>query len=94
MSQDSFIEKLEETHSFPGPYTLKVIGTNDASFIAQVLRVARESLDLPDDPEHSSRESKSGKHISVTLELTVESAHGVVRLYEEMHQIEGLTMLI
>lgn len=94
MSQDSFIEKLEEAHTFPGPYTLKVIGTNDDSFIARVLRVARESLDLAADPEHSSRESNSGKHISVTLELTVESAHGVAKLYEEMHQVEGLTMLI
>ncbi len=94
MSQESFVENLEEAHSFPGPYTLKVIGTNDASFIARVLRVARETLELSSDPDHSSRESKSGKHVSVTLELTVESARGVAILYEKLHTVEGLTMLI
>lgn len=94
MSSDRFIEQLEEAHTFPGPYTLKIIGTNDSSFVARVLDVARETLELAGNPEHSSRESKSGRHISVTLELTVESARGVAVLYEKMHTVEGMSMLI
>lgn len=94
MSMESFIQQLEEAHTFPGPYTLKVIGTNDSTFIARVVSVAREALEMEFDPVHSCRNSSSGRHVSVTLELSVESAAGVAVLYEQMHKVEGLTMLI
>jgi putative lipoic acid-binding regulatory protein len=91
---EEFIEKLEEAHEFPGPYMMKVIGKNEPAFVALVLGVTRRVLDLDVDPEYSNRTTRSGRHVSVTLELTVESAVIVATLYEQMQTVDGLTMVI
>lgn len=94
MAMEEFIAKLEEAHEFPGPYTMKVIGKNEAAFVALVLGVARRVLELDVDPEYSNRTTSSGRHVSVTLDLTVESAVVVATLYEQMQTVDGLTMVI
>ena len=94
MAMEGFIEKLEEVHEFPGPYTMKVIGKNEAAFVALVLGVTRRVLELEVDPTYSNRTTSSGRHVSLTLELTVDSAVIVATLYEQMQSVEGLTMVI
>ena len=88
------MEKLEETHEFPGPYTLKVIGANDPAFVARVIAVVRRSLTMESDPVYSERQSGSGRHVSVTLELVPPSAESVATLYGQLQVVEGLAMLI
>jgi len=91
---DSFVEQLEQTHEFPGPYTLKVIGTNDPAFVARVVAIVRRSLGMQTDPVHSERLSGSGRHVSVTLELVPPSAAAVAALYGQLQSVEGLAILI
>ena len=66
------IELLESVHSFPGPYTFKIIATNDEAVLKNIVVVIRETLNLESLPSYSSRVSESGKHASLTVEIVLE----------------------
>ena len=84
MSTESFIEQLEENHRFPGPYRVKVIGENSDTFVAEILAIVRDELRLLYEPRHELKQTPQGRHVSVTLDLTVKSAAQVVALYEKL----------
>jgi len=44
------IELLNETHTFPCPVMIKVIGNNNDDFISRIVKVIREHLHLKFDP--------------------------------------------
>ena len=85
---------LNDTHEFPGPYVFKVIGSDDRSFAARVVSLIRDELDLDEDPEFSIRRTKSGRHLSVTLEPRVPTAQSVVDLYQLIYRLDGLVMVL
>jgi putative lipoic acid-binding regulatory protein len=87
------LELLKSTHTFPGPYTFKVIGENQNSFPERVVEAAL--MAVPDcDPIHTIRETDSGKHMAVTLEVKAESAEKVVRIYEELVKLSGTVLVL
>lgn len=88
------LDLLNEVHSFPGPYTFKVIGADDRSFAARVVSLVRDELQLEEDPEFSIRRTRSGRHLSVTLEPTVPTAQSVVDLYQLIYRLDGLVMVL
>ncbi|MEM9701089.1 MAG: DUF493 domain-containing protein [Planctomycetota bacterium] len=88
------LELLNDTHSFPGPYVFKVIGADDRSFAARVVSLVRDELELDADPEFSIRRTRSGRHLSVTLEPVVPTAQHVVDLYQLIYRLEGLVMVL
>jgi uncharacterized protein len=88
------LELLRATHSFPGPYTFKAIGPSSGGFAARVVAAAREALKAPVDPPFRTRESEGGKHIAVTLDLTLASAEQVLKVYEHILEVRGLIMLM
>lgn len=94
MTDSSFIERLEESHEFPGPFTLKAIGPHQDGFVASILAAVQGELQLPDVPEHSLRQTPNGRHVSVTVELIVESAPDVARLYARLRCMEEIRFLI
>jgi putative lipoic acid-binding regulatory protein len=87
------IELLESTHTFPGPYMFKVIGKIDRGFAARVVAGVREALDAETDPPFRVRETMNGKHVSVTVEPTVQSAEQVLAVYHRIRKTAGLVML-
>ncbi|QDT17278.1 YbeD family protein [Alienimonas californiensis] len=88
------LELLNETHTFPGPYLFKVIGEDDRSFAARVVSLVRDELGLEEDPVFTIRRTKSGRHLSVTLEPQVPTAQSVVDLYQLIYRLEGLVMVL
>jgi len=88
------VELLNETHTFPGPYLFKVIGADDRSFAARVVSLIRDELGLDEDPEFTIRRTRSGRHLSVTLEPTVPTAQAVVDLYQMIYRLDGLVMVL
>lgn len=86
-------ELLEKTHSFPCPYEFKIIGKAEDTFLARVVAVVREELTAQDDPPHRVREAVGGRHLSVTLEPVVHSAHQILAIYRRLQVIDGLVML-
>lgn len=91
---DSLIESLEINHQFPGLYTFKVIGGNPASFARSVILAVADELSLDDEPPYSVKQTPNGRHVSVTLTLTVETPRDVVRVYQRLKTLDDLVMLM
>jgi uncharacterized protein len=87
------LDLLETTHSFPGPYVFKVIGKPDDGFVARIVAIVRDELTSEIDPPFHVRESTGGRHLSVTLEPVVQSAHQVLAIYRRLGKLDGLVML-
>ena len=93
MSNLPDIELLESTHTFPGPYTFKVIGANDASFQGRVVAAVRGELPGDREPAISVRKTASGRHVSVTIEPLVDDAEQVLAIYRQLYHLDGLVMV-
>ena len=84
---------LEQTHAFPCPYLFKIIGNADEGFSARVVAIVREELLIEVDPPYHVRESVGGRHLAVTLEPIVQSAHQVIAIYRRLGVLDGLVMM-
>ena len=93
MGEQPAIELLESTHTFPGPYMFKVIGRADNGFVARVVAAVREELAEDADPPYHVRGTAGGRHVSVTLEPTVQTVHQVLAIYRRVRRTAGLVML-
>jgi putative lipoic acid-binding regulatory protein len=87
------IELLESTHQFPGPYMFKVIGRVDNGFVARVVAAVREELAEEQDPPFSVRQAVGGRHVAVTLQPRLQSAHQVLAVYRRVRSLAGLVVL-
>ncbi len=85
---------LDEHHEFPGPHTLKVIGKSDDQFVERVVAAVGESLASDTPPPYSTRKTPDGRHVSITLQPTVDSPEQVLQLYERLRQIDGVVTLL
>ncbi|MEQ8470120.1 MAG: DUF493 family protein [Marinoscillum sp.] len=81
---ESFREKIEDQHSFPGSYIFKFI-------VPQEKR--DEIIKLIPNAEIKCRESSNKKYVSVTANAKVETSQGVLDVYIAANQIEGCIAL-
>jgi putative lipoic acid-binding regulatory protein len=88
------IELLEATHTFPGVYVFKVIGRAEGAFAERVVAGAREALGRDVDPPFKIREAVGGRHVAVTLEPHVETAHQVLAVYRRLCATEGVVLFL
>ncbi|QDV35213.1 YbeD family protein [Tautonia plasticadhaerens] len=86
-------ELLESVHPFPGSYQIRAIGSAEDDFEARVVAAVQEELAGPGEVDHSSRFTKGGRHVSVTLDITVQSAEQVRAIYTRIHTVPGLCLL-
>lgn len=85
---------LESVHTFPGTYQMKVIGASEGDFTGRVLAAVLEELAAGSDLDHSARETPDGRHVAITLEITVQSAEQVRTIYARVGEVEGLKLLL
>ncbi len=88
------VELLESVHSFPGTYQIKAIGTVADDFEGRVLAAVGEVLAAPSDVECSARFTPDGRHVALTLDLTVQNAEQVRAIYDLIQAIVGLKLLL
>jgi putative lipoic acid-binding regulatory protein len=86
------LELLRQTHTFPGPYALKAIGDAKHDFRQRVLDAVKAELGV--EPPHEVRETPGGRHVSVTLNLSVDSAEQVLALHHRLKKVDGLVLLL
>jgi uncharacterized protein len=86
------LEMLRQTHAFPGPYSLKAIGKANHDFRQRVLDAVKAELGV--EPPHEVRETPGGRHVSVSLDLSVESAEQVLALQHRLKKLDGLVLLL
>ncbi len=76
--------KLDEHHSFPCPYTFKFIVPKGK---------AGEMEEILQGFEFTTRQSRTGKYVSYTAEIEMESSDTVMAIYRAAACIEGLIAL-
>ncbi len=86
-------ELLESTHSFPGVYQIKAIGIAEEDFEGRVIEAVVSELAGPSELDYTVRSTPGGRHVAVTLEITVQSADQVRGIYARIHELKGLTLL-
>jgi putative lipoic acid-binding regulatory protein len=88
------VELLESVHAFPGSYRIKAIGDASDDFEGRVLAAVRHELAPAGGIELSVRYTRDGRHASLTLDLSVQSAEEVRAIYGRISQVAGLTLLL
>ena len=88
------IEFLEKTHTFPGKYLFKIIGSAERDFADRVADAVALVLPNPTDAMFTQRTSGTGRHLAVTIEVQVTSAQTVHELYKQFATLEGIVMLL
>src|SRR4051812_16631391 len=87
------IDLLESTHQFPGVYQIKAIGLATSDFENRVIEAAVTELAGPSELDYSVRTTPNGRHVALTLDLTVQTAEQVRGIYARIRELEGLTLL-
>jgi uncharacterized protein len=87
------VELLESIHAFPGVYKIKAIGVAADDFESRVVEAVCGHLAARSDLDYSVRTTPGGRHVALTLDITVQNAEQVRAIYSEIHQVKGLTLL-
>lgn len=87
------IDLLESTHHFPGTYQIKAIGATENDFVGRVLSAVEEEVAGPSEVDYSLRTLREGRHVGVTLNISVQRAEQVLALYARIREVEGLAFL-
>ncbi len=87
------VELLESIHFFPGIYKIKAIGLAHDDFESRVIEAVCSNLAARSDLDYSIRSTPGGRHVAVTLDITVQTAEQVRAIYADIHALKGLTLL-
>jgi uncharacterized protein len=87
------VELLEATHFFPGVYQMKAIGLANEDFEARVVEAVCSHLAARSDLDYTKRTTPGGRHLALTLDITVQTAEQVRAIYAEVRDVGGLTLL-
>ena len=87
-------ELLESSHEFPGVYKIKAIGTVANDFERRVVEAVAAEVATAADLNYSARTTPGGRHVSLTLEVLVQSGEQVRAIYARLQAVEGITMLL
>ena len=94
MDETSHHELLDSTHSFPGNYQIKVIGSVDNDFESRVVEAIQGEVGNLCDLERTLRKTPDEKHLSLTIDVYVRSAAQVIAIYDRIRGLEGLKFLL
>jgi len=88
------LDLLESTHSFPGVYQIKAIGSVEEEFEARVVEAVATQLAGRSEIDYSVRLTPQGRHVSITLDITVQNAQQIRDIYALLGELKGIRMLL
>ncbi len=80
--------QLEDTTDFPADYMYKFIVPTDGNQLAEI-----ESLFDNKGAVITTKNSKTGKYVSVTIVLKLNSADEIISYYKKVEKIKGIISL-
>ena len=87
-------ELLHDTHEFPCSYLFKAIGRDEEEFVPRVLAAVRSVLGEGIEPPFNLRRTSNKKHVSVSIEPTVNGPKQIFEIYETLKDVDGVLMLM
>ena len=90
--RESFYQKLkiqlDDTTKFPGDYLFKFIVTSEVEKVQHV-----QSLFDNKGAVITTKKSKTGKYISVSIVIKIDKSEDVISYYKQAEKIEGIISL-
>ena len=86
-------ELLLDAHEFPGEYVVKAFGPALGDFEAR-MQCAVELVIARENARFSSRRSAGGNRLCVTVCMEIQTVDEVIAVYEEIHRIETLLLIL
>lgn len=83
-----FLAKLQQEQAFPSPYVYKFIVPGNGNQVAMIHAIFENAK-----ASFATRDSKTGKYISLTVTLQADNAEQVVEYYKEVGSLQGVVML-
>ena len=74
-------ERVFNQLSFPTSFTIKVIGSKDATFMSDILQIVENVTSLPSE-DMNVRTKDTGKFLSITISPVFNTAHQIYAVYE------------
>jgi len=88
------VDLLEAHHSFPGVFRFKAIGDVDGGFEGRVLAAVAGVIPAASDVDVSTRTTPGGRHVALTLDVSVQTAEQVREVYQRLRELPGLKLLL
>lgn len=88
------IELLKLTHTFPGPYTFKIIAEAKDGLIATLIMELKVALKWELDPKYSVRETAGGRHLALTLDAVMRTPEEVHTVYNFLKKVDGVILIL
>lgn len=85
---------LQRSHAFPGTYRIKAFGPSGDTFRNALVSAAGEVLGAERVEIAGERSTRSGDRVCVTLALAVGNVDDIVGVYDRLHDVSGLTLLL
>ena len=79
---------------YPSRFPLKVLGNNSSEFEDIVLSLVKTRCPQAEDFEVSSRTSKAGKYISLTITFTAYSQQQLEDIYQDLYDCDDVVMTL
>ena len=93
-TQMQSLDLLRERHTFPGPFTFKVIGAPQDDFAARA-QAAIGQVVAPEVPTAPTiRASATGRHQALTFVVRVASAEQVLAVYAALKALDGVNFVL
>jgi putative lipoic acid-binding regulatory protein len=85
---------MSNTIAFPCTFPLKVMGANHDDFERLVLSIVEKHASLAIEKEVTTRLSKGGRFLSVTVHINAESQEQLDKIYRELSAHERVLMML
>ena len=86
-------ERVFSQLDFPTSFTIKVIGSKDATFMTDILRIVESITSLPSE-EMNVRTKDTGKFLSITVSPVFSTAHQIYAVYEAVCKDERVKYVL
>ncbi|MGM0412286.1 MAG: YbeD family protein [Pseudomonadota bacterium] len=84
----------ETAFEFPCTFPLKVMGSHDEAFEAEVLALVRDHVGEPGEEAVERRTSRNGRYLSLTVTFTATSKDQLDGLYRALHASDKVLMTL
>lgn len=85
---------MSQLIAFPSTFPIKVMGANSDDFEALVLSIIQKHASIVADEAVTTRLSKGGRFLSVTVHITAESQEQLDAIYRELSAHERVLMML
>lgn len=86
--------KTKPLLTYPGPFTLYVMGRNEAEFEDFILELLQGHLPDLEAADLTTRLSKDGNFISVKASLSIETKEQIEAIYRELYAQKRILMAL